>query len=348
MKRNKILIVGAGFSGATIARLLAEANLQITVIEKRSHIAGNAYDYTNDIGIREHKYGPHIFHTNNEKVFTFLSRFTEWSAYKHKVKAILPNGEYVTLPVNRATANIVGKENIIEIFFRPYTKKMWGIDVEEIDPDVLNRVSIRDDDNEYYFPTDAYQFMPTDGYTELIRKMLDHPSITIKTDMPFDKSMENDFDFIFNSMPIDEYFSYQFGELPYRSIKFHTVTLPNPFILPTATVNFTHTGPYTRITEWKHFPNHGNNACFTTLTYEEPCDYKDNDFERYYPVKDIKGINRELFRKYAALTPKNMIFIGRCGKYAYLDMHQAVSSSMAIAADFIPLSNNSMDIVLQI
>lgn len=334
-KTKRILIVGAGFSGATIARKLAEKGLRIDIIDKREHIAGNAYDFRNEHGIRQHKYGPHIFHTNNLKVFEFLGAFTRWSEYHHKVKAMLSDGTFVTLPVNKETASIVGAHRIVDIFFRPYTRKMWGLEIEQIDPEVLNRVSVRDDDNEFYFPSDTYQYMPTDGYTSLVKNILDHDYINISLSTGFSKSMESDYDYIFNSMPIDEYFDYCFGELPYRSIKFHTIVLPMPHALPTATVNFTHDGPYTRITEWKKFPDHGENPYVTTLTYEEPCDYRDNHFERYYPVKDINGDNRILFKKYLDITPTNMRFIGRCGLYAYLDMHQAISSAMSIADEYL-------------
>lgn len=331
---SRILIVGAGFSGAVIARELAEAGHDIKIIDQRDHIGGNAYDHENEHGIRIHKYGPHIFHTNNEDVVNWLSKFTKWIPYQHKVKAILKDGQYVTLPVNKETKAIVGEENIIDTFFRPYTKKMWGLEIEDLDPDVLKRVPVRDDLNELYFPNDKFQFIPTDGYTTLFKNILDHPNIEITLNCKFEKSLETLFDFIFNSMPIDQYFDYVHGELPYRSIKFHHVNLPMSKTLPVACVNFTHAGPYTRITEWKNFPNHGINDTMTSLTYEEPCDYKDNDMERYYPVKDIAGHNREIYKKYRDMIPNNMQFIGRCGQYVYIDMDMAVASALAIVKRF--------------
>jgi UDP-galactopyranose mutase len=333
---KRILIVGAGFAGATIARHLAEAgNFEITVIDSRDHIGGNAYDYENEHGIRVHKYGPHIFHTNNKTVVDWLSQFTEWIPYQHKVKAMLADGRYVTLPVNRETKEIVGEENVVDIFMRPYTKKMWNKEIEELDPAILQRVPIRDDMNELYFPNDEYQFMPKDGYTAIFTKIFDHENISIKLNTSFDKSMESDYDFIFNSMPIDVYFDMKYGELPYRSIKFHHVNIPAPKLLPVPCVNYTHTGPYTRMTEWKGFPNHGDNSSMTSITYEEPCDYKDNNLERYYPVKDIDGVNREIYKKYRDETPPNMEFVGRTGMYIYTDMHMAIGSSMATAKQFI-------------
>lgn len=340
----KILVIGAGMSGAVVARELAEAGHEVMIIDKRDHIGGNCYDYVNEHGIRVHKYGPHIFHTNNKEVVDWLGRFTEWVPYQHKVKAVLSDGRYVTLPVNKETKEIVGEDKVVDTFIRPYTKKMWGMDIEQLDPSILQRVPIRDDMNELYFPNDEYQFMPKDGYTAMFQKMLDHPNITINLGVTYDpdedKHCNSHFDYIFNSMPIDQYFGYCHGHLPYRSIKFHTVDVPSPSMLPVACVNFTHSGPYTRITEWKKFPAHGENDQMTTLTYEEPCDYKDNNFERYYPVKDLNGDNRAIYKLYRDMTPENMEFIGRCGMYVYIDMHQAVASSLATAKRY--LSENTL------
>ena len=332
----RILIVGAGFSGAVIARECAAAGHLVKVIDKRDHIGGNAYDYIDSNGIRIHKYGPHLFHTNNEKVVQWLSQFTEWQPYQHKVKAQLNDGTYVTLPVNKETKEIVGEENVLDIFFRPYTKKMWGKSLDELDPSIINRVPIRDDNNELYFPNDEYQMMPKNGYAEIFHNIFNHSNIEVELNVEFDKSMEEEYDYVFNSMPIDMYFDYDYGELPYRSIKFHNVTLQQPRVLPTATVNFTHDGPYTRVTEWKNIPCHGSNDYTTVLTYEQPCDYKDNDYERYYPVKDLEGTNRETYKKYKDRVDEDkMTFIGRCGMYVYVDMHQAISSALATARRFL-------------
>lgn len=335
MKQKPILIVGAGFSGAVIARQLAEAGYECNVIDKRDHIGGNAYDFNMD-GIRVHKYGPHLFHTNNQEVVTWLSQFTEWVGYKHKVKAQLDDGTYVTLPVNKETKEIVGEDKILDTFFRPYTLKMWGKTLDELDPSIINRIPTRDDDNELYFPNDEYQMMPKDGYTKIFENIFDHDNIRVFTGVDFDKSIEDDYDHIFNSMPIDQYFGYEHGELPYRSIKFHNVSLPMAKVLPTATVNFTHDGPYTRVTEWKNIPNHGKSDTNTILTYEEPCDYKDNNLERYYPVKDVEGINRETYKKYKEMVDSDrMTFIGRCGMYVYVDMDMAINSALATVRNFL-------------
>ena len=177
--------------------------------------------------------------------------------------------------------------------------------------------------------------MPLDGYTALFDRIFDHENINVKLDCLFDKSMENEYDHVFNSMPIDQYYDYEFGELPYRSIKFETITLPERQMYKAATTNFTtYDGP-TRVTEWKNFPNHGDNHLATTLTYEYPCDYKDNNMERYYPVKDIEGINASIYEKYLTKDNSKVSFIGRCGTYQYLDMHQVINQSLISVKKFL-------------
>ncbi|MEO8529863.1 MAG: FAD-dependent oxidoreductase, partial [Deltaproteobacteria bacterium] len=245
-KEARILIVGAGLSGATIARQLAEAGLQVLVIDKRDHVAGNAYDVVTPEGIRVHKYGPHIFHTSNREVFEFLSRFTDWLPYRHRVRALLPDGREVVMPPNLDTRAIVGEDRLIDVLYRPYTRKMWGVELEEIDPGIAARVKARDDHSDAYFPDDEFQFMPKLGYTVMVENMLDHANITCQLGTEFDRALEASFTHIFNTMPIDAYFDYCLGELPYRSIRFHQVTLPVPRVNAVATVNFTDCGPYTR------------------------------------------------------------------------------------------------------
>lgn len=334
---SKILVVGAGFSGVTIARLLSESGYKVHVVEKRDHVAGNAFDYINEFGIRVHKYGPHLFHTSNEDVFSWLSNFCEWVPYRHKVKAQVSSGEFLTLPVNAETKERVGVENVLDIFFRPYSEKMWGMSLEDLDPEIIRRVPIREDMNEEYFPNDAYQALPREGYTSLIYEMLKHPNISLTLSSDFSSHDPSNYDHIFNSMPIDEYFNYIHGPLPYRSIKFAHVNIPMVKVLPVVTVNFTHRSPFTRITEWRQLPNQkaGFSSDFTTLTFEEPCDYINNNYERYYPVKDLAGVNKDIFRKYKEMTPGWMTFIGRCGTYSYLDMHQAISMAMKITKNFL-------------
>ena len=328
---RRVLVVGAGLTGSVIARELADAGVAVDVMEARAHIGGNAFDFVNEHGIRVHKYGPHLFHTSNMRVVQWLSRFTEWLPYQHRVKALLADGRHVTLPVNAETAALVGRDRILDVFYRPYTRKMWGLELEQLDPAILSRVPIREDLNELYFPDDKFQALPQHGYTAMFERMLDHPQLSLHLNTRYEAGMESGYAHCFNSMPIDEYFSFSLGELPYRSIKFHTSTFPVPVLLPVATVNFTHDGPYTRVTEWKRLPGHGANDCMTTVTVEEPCDYKDNGMERFYPVKDAAGENRRRVAAYAMRVAPGITFVGRCGSYAYLDMHQAVSHGLAKA-----------------
>lgn len=335
---TKILIVGAGLSGAVIARMCAEKGYEVSIIEKRDHIGGNCFDYLSKNKILIHKYGPHLFHTSNECVMNFLKRFSDFVDYKHKVKAMLNDGSLVTMPVNRETKRIVGEENILNVLFVPYTRKMWGMDPSQINRTVLNRVKIRDDDNEYYFPDDLFQCMPSDGYHQMFKRMLQHNNISVKLGLEFNKKMEEEYDHVFNSMAIDEYYDYCYGVLPYRSIKFHEYTIPVPKLLPVSTVNITHAGKYTRVTEWKNIGNckiEPTNAELTTLTVEEPCDFKDNNFERYYPVIDSTGKNNEIYERYRTIENNKTTFIGRTGLYKYLDMDDAVAESMKQANEFL-------------
>lgn len=329
--KQRILVVGAGFSGAVIARELAELGYKITVIDSRNHIGGNAFDYVNEHGIRIHKYGPHIFHTDNKTVFDWLNRFTEWVDYRHRVNAMLDDGSLEIFPPTRSMVEEWGEEKILNTFYKPYSEKMWDTKFDQIDSSIINRVKIRQDDNPYYFLEQKYQCMPKHGYTRLFERIFDHKNIELKLKESFKKSLEDEYDYVYNSMPIDEYYDYRYGLLPYRSIKFTTVDLPLSRLFDVSVVNFTHQGPETRIVEWKNFPGQEfYNPNITTLTYETPCDYKNNNWERYYPVKDSAGKNRELYKMYAEIPNDKTTFIGRCGKYAYLDMDQAVSSSLAI------------------
>lgn len=363
---DRVLIAGAGFAGAVHARILAEAGIAVDLIDRRPHIAGNAYDTTDARGIRIHVYGPHLFHTNNAKVVDFLARFGEFVPYEHRLAADV-EGNYVSFPVNRTTFEQVFNRKfedaaalefflseiaepianpanageylrsrigprMTDLFFRPYTRKMWGLELEQMDAAVVRRVPIRTDRDDRYFPNDKYQILPRHGYTQLVANMLDHKLIRVELGVEFDKSLERGYDLSFLSVPIDEYFGYRFGELPYRSIKFHHHAFagPNP---PASVVNYTDSRPFTRETYWHLLPCHNNNAPCKTRTVEEPCDYKDNSMERYYPVRDAEGIYAARYRDYAehAKDFEKLRFIGRCGTYTYLDMHQVIAQSITMA-----------------
>ncbi len=364
----KYLVVGGGFAGAVYARSLAEAGGLVQLIDQRDHVGGNAYDFVDGNGIRRHRYGPHLFHTRNEDVVRWLSRFTEWIRYEHRVRAVLPSGKTTPLPINRQTINDVfntslasqeevrfflrgqceqiaspanaaeylyaniGK-TLTELFFRPYTKKMWNLDLEDLADSVVRRIPLRFDDEDRYFPDDTFQMMPKHGYTAIFEKILDHPNIEVALSTTFDRSMEKQFEHIFNSMAIDEYFDCCFGPLPYRSIRFHSQSLASSSgVDPQVSVlNYTDSGPITRETYWHLLPGHviqmtGN----ITKTQEEPCDYVDNDMERYYPVKTADNRYQSLYQLYKQRAQEitNVSFIGRCGTYQYLDMDQVINQAL--------------------
>ncbi len=372
----KLLVVGAGFAGAVIARELAQHEMgSVVVIDRRDHVAGNAFDPVHArTGARYHKYGPHIFHTNSRAVFDYLSQFTQWLPYHHVVNAVLPGGTASPMPINRDTLNIhfglnladesemrdflqgirepiaqptnaeehlfsiYGRE-LTDLFFGRYTFKMWGLKLAEMPISVVARLPVRYGNEAQYFD-DEFQGMPREGYLPLIEKMLAHERIEVRLGTAFDKAMEDQYSHVFNSMPIDEYFENRFGPLPYRSIKFEH-RFDESFDYDVPTVNFTDSGEYTRKTSWALYPGCGGSPG-DHVTYEIPCSYEDNNFERYYPIKTIDGWPQRRYKQYEDLarTKGNMTFIGRCGQYIYYDMHQVVANSLSIAKKFIESSGS--------
>ena len=365
---KSILVVGAGFAGAVYARTLADNGHAVRVIDRRSHIAGNAYDEVTAEGVRLHRYGPHLFHTSNRRVVDWLSRFTVLDDYQHKVEALLDDGRCVPLPINRATINAVfgvmlrdepsvraflaaqaepradirnAADHLVanigstltDLFFRPYTRKMWRMELEDLDAAVVKRIPIRTDDEDRYFPDDLYQAMPRDGYTAAFGRILDHPAISVELGTAFDHGMLDRHAHCFNSMPIDEFFGFDEGALPYRSIRFHHQAKPDAYARgSTPVVNFTDARPFTRETDWSRLPGHRvRETGRKTITLEEPCDYLDNDLERYYPVKTSDGRHDATYRLYRKRAERldGVSFIGRCGTYQYLDMHQVINQSLA-------------------
>ena len=367
----KILIVGAGFAGAVLARELAEAGHTITVIDKRPHIAGNAFDSVSVFGERIHQYGPHLFHgAEDSTAVKWLSRFTEWTPYEHKVRARLtryPFGD-VPLPVNADTmealfstkfeseedakeflhtqqveiTNPVNSDEVFlksvgekmaDIFFRPYTRKMWGKDATEIEAAVGARIPVRFNRDDRYF-TDSFQAMPKDGYTAAFERIFDHENITVKTGVEYESGMEAEYDHMFTAMPIDAFFSCKYGKLPYRSIKFNVDKVWADQCAPT--VNFTDNGPYTRRTQWDLISNSEKSTgpCHT-VTYETPCDPEENGGECYYPVRNQESL--ELYGRYVGEAKKlgNVTFCGRTGLFQYLDMVPAITIHLKMAADFM-------------
>ena len=229
--------------------------------------------------------------------------------------------------------SIYGAE-LTELFFGRYTRKMWGLEMEDMPVSVVARLPVRYGDDDGYF-NDKYQIMPEEGYLRIFERMLDHSNIEVQLGTEFDPAMENDFSHVFNSMPIDEYFGSQFGPLPYRSIQFeHRFNEQYEYDVPT--VNFTDTEKYTRKTTWALYPGCGGEVG-GHVTYEIPCSYEDNNLERYYPIKTVDGWPQARYKQYEELakSKQNMTFIGRCGQYIYYDMHQAVANSLTIAKRFL-------------
>ncbi|MGD0102848.1 MAG: FAD-dependent oxidoreductase [Rhodopila sp.] len=374
MSLGRILVVGCGFAGATIARELAEAGWEVDVIDQRPHIGGNAFDEVDANGIRVHRYGPHLFHTSNKRVVDWLMRFGAFVPYEHRVQAVLPDGRYVGLPINRETINAVfglaltdsgsvraflrtqavdiadaGNAGgylaahigtvLTDLFFRPYSKKMWGLALEDMDASAVRRILLRHDDEDRYFPDDRYQMMPRFGYTRVFANILDHAGIRVSLNEFFDAGMLPGYRHCFNSMAIDTFFDCRLGPLPYRSIRFHHVSVPFEAEQGrAATINFTDAGALTRETDWSRLPFHvAARGVKKTITREEPCDYTENNLERYYPVRTSDGRYQAVYHRYKALAKHvgNVTFIGRCGTYQYLDMHQVINQSLRLVREWM-------------
>ncbi len=374
-EKDRILIVGAGLAGSTIARILAENSFKVVIIEKRNHVAGNIFDFVNKNNERIHKYGPHLLHCRkNSEALNFLSRFTEWVKYEHTVRALLNDGRTTPLPVNKLTIeDIFGKtfedekatrkfldnirnkdlipkntdqlfesnvgNKLADIFFRPYTKKMWGIDPKELSVSIGARLPVRTNVDCRYF-NDEFQALPKFGYTEMVEKMLNHKNIEINLNTSFSKDLELKFFHSFLSVPIDEYFKFKFGKLPYRSILFEE-RFDKEDDLEAPVINFTDDSPYTRKTQWNLLSNSYNfKGNLKTITYEKPCSIEANPGEYYYPVQT--KISKEIFGSYNNLSKKqnSITFIGRTGLFKYIDMIPAVEIHMRIAQKFIKSVNN--------
>ena len=358
-KKYDYLVVGAGFAGSVIAeRLATQHDAHVLVIDKRPHVAGNAYDHLDEAGVLIHQYGPHIFHTNSDEIVDYLSQFTAWRPYEHKVLADV-RGQLVPIPINRTTLNMlfgldlktdedaaaylasraepvetirtsedvvisaVGRE-LYELFFQGYTRKQWGIDPSGLDKAVTARIPTRTNTDDRYFG-DKHQIMPKHGYTAMFNRMLDHPNIDVLLSTDYkDIIDEIDAGHIVFTGPIDEYFGFRFGKLPYRSLRFEHKVLEQEHFQPVAVVNYPHPQvPYTRITEYKHLT--GQEHPKTSITYE----YPSAEGDPYYPIP--RPENQELFKKYEALADAtaNVTFVGRLATYRYYNMDQVVGQALA-------------------
>ncbi|HEY0026276.1 MAG TPA: UDP-galactopyranose mutase [Allosphingosinicella sp.] len=358
-KKYDYLVVGAGFAGSVIAeRLASQHDAHVLVIDKRPHVAGNAYDHLDDAGVLIHQYGPHIFHTNSDEIVDYLSKFTAWRPYEHKVLADVRD-RLVPIPINRTTLNMlfgldlktdedaaaylasraepvediktsedvvvnaVGRE-LYELFFQGYTRKQWGIDPSGLDKAVTARIPTRTNTDDRYFG-DKHQIMPRDGYTAMFNNMLNHPNI--------DVLLSTDYQDIIGDIaaghivftgPVDEYFDFRFGKLPYRSLRFEHKILDQEEFQPVSVVNYPDPEvPYTRITEYKKLT--GQEHPKTSITYE----YPSAEGDPYYPIP--RAENQELFKRYEALADStdNVTFVGRLATYRYYNMDQVVGQALS-------------------
>jgi UDP-galactopyranose mutase len=359
------LIVGAGFSGSVLAERLAATGARVCLADRRPHIGGNAYDHYDDHGVLVHQYGPHIFHTNSPRVLQYLSRFTAWRPYEHRVLAQV-DSKLVPVPINVDTVNALfglsRTEHDIQAFYaaaaepvahvrsfedavvsqigrelynkliRNYTRKQWGLDPSQLDASVAARIPARTNHDSRYF-TDRYQVMPLHGYTRMFQRMLAHPKITLLLQADF-RELRHAIRYktLIYSGPIDEYFDRCYGPLPYRSLRFEWKTVDEAQVQPVAVINHPNQHAYTRVTEFKHLT--GQEHRKSTLLYE----YPSADGDPYYPIP--RPENAVLYRKYKELadaTP-NVHFLGRLGSYRYYNMDQCVGQALAL---FDRLAGNS-------
>ena len=357
-------VVGAGFAGSVIAERLASAGRSVLVIDKRSHIGGNAYDEVDAAGVLIHRYGPHIFHTNALHVAKYLSRFTEWRSYNHRVLASIGESLY-PIPINRTTINslyglsldeagvaaylesvreqrqrIESSEDVVlnsvgrdlcDKFFRNYTRKQWGLDLSELSPGVAGRIPVRTNDDDRYF-TDEFQKMPADGFTAMFARILDHPNIRVEVGVNFQEMRSRvTAETVFYSGPIDEYFGFCHGRLPYRSLRFeheHLQGLAN--YQEVGTVNYPNDFEYTRITEFKHLTGQMHSG--TSIVRE----YPQSAGDPYYPIPTVK--NQELYQKYRKMAEveTNVNFVGRLAEYRYYNMDQVVAAALKVVSQCLP------------
>jgi len=352
------LIVGAGFAGSVLAERLARgADKKVLLVDIRNHIAGNAYDYYNDAGVLIHKYGPHIFHTNSREVFEYLGQFTQWRPYQHRVRASV-DGQLLPIPINLDTINSlyglnltafqvdeflasiaepreqirtsedvvvskVGRE-LYEKFFRGYTRKQWDLDPSELDASVTARVPTRTNRDDRYF-ADTYQAMPLHGYTRMFEQMLDHPNIKIMLNTDYQEIADIiPHRALIYTGPVDAYFDYRYGKLPYRSLEFRFETHDIATYQPFPVINYPNEYAYTRVTEFKYLT--GQEHRRTTIVYE----YPQAEGDPYYPVP--RPENTAIYDKYKALadaTP-NVHFVGRLATYKYYNMDQVVAQALTL------------------
>jgi UDP-galactopyranose mutase len=354
------LVVGAGFAGAVVAeRMARQFNRTVLVVDRRTHIGGNAYDCRDEAGILIHRYGPHIFHTNSAEVFDYLSKFTEWRPYEHRVLASVGD-MLVPIPINLDTVNrlyglkltsdelehyfasvaepreaIRTSEDVVvsrvgrdlyQKLFQGYTRKQWGLDPSQLDSSVIARIPVRTNRDDRYF-TDTYQAMPLRGYTHLFENMLDHPNITVLTGVDYREILRSvEYGEMVYTGPVDEYFDFRYGKLPYRSLRFQHQHVKREVFQATAVINYPNDHAYTRVTEFKYLNGEVHRG--TSIVYE----YPQEEGDPYYPVP--RRENQELYARYQSLaaTCSKTHFVGRLATYKYYNMDQVVAQALSLCA----------------
>jgi len=371
MSKN-IAIVGAGFSGAVIANQLAQAGYTVDVFESRPHIAGNCYSERDaETGVMVHVYGPHIFHTDNERAWEFVNRYAEFKPYVNRVKAIT-GGKVFTLPINLLTINqffnktmgpaeaqeflqnlgdksienpttfeeqalrFVGRE-LYEAFFKTYTIKQWGLHPSELPASILKRLPVRFNYDDNYF-NHKYQGMPADGYTALVQNILDVPGVTVHLSTAFDPADKGNYEHVFYSGPIDAWFKHEEGRLPYRTLDFETFRADGDY-QGNAVINYCDDEKkYTRITEHKHFSpweKHEKTICYAE--YSRQCEEKDVP---YYPIRQTREKAQLELYVNKAKNEDNVTFVGRLGTYRYLDMDVTIHEALLTSDKFLESAKN--------
>ena len=361
-----VLVVGAGYAGSVMAeRMASQRNLRVLVIDRRPHIAGNAHDYLDEHGVRVHAYGPHIFHTNSQGVVDYLSRFTDWTPYEHRVMAEV-DGTHVPVPINRTTINtlygldlrtdeeveafyaerrepiehvrtsedtVVAKvgRDLYEKIFRGYTRKQWERDPSELHASVCGRIPVRTSTDDRYFG-DWHQALPAGGYTAMFERILDHPNIDLSLNTSFDEIRDDvQYGHLVYTGPIDGFFGNRFGRLPYRSLEWELRNEATPdggYVLPAGSVNYpSEEVPHTRVTEFRRLTAQTPHPS-STLAVEFPR----SEGDPYYPIPTAD--TRELYRKYALLASEleDVTFVGRLARYQYLNMDQVVGQALSVFA----------------
>jgi UDP-galactopyranose mutase len=363
------LVVGAGYAGSIVAeRIATQCGGRVLVVDRRDHVAGNAYDYVDEHGVLVHRYGPHIFHTNAPDVVAYLDRFTTWHPYEHRVLARVGE-QLLPMPINRDTVNrlydldlrtdddvaafyaeraepvdyvrnseqaVVAKvgRDLYEKFFRGYTRKQWELDPSQLHASVCARIPLRTNTDDRYF-TDTHQAMPADGYTAMFERILDHPEIEVRLSTDYsDVRDEVAYRHLVYTGPIDGFFDYRFGALPYRSLEWELRNEPTPdggTVQPTGSINYpTEDVPYTRTTEFRHLTGQSPHAS-STIAVEFPR----SEGDPYYPIP--RDDTRELYRRYEQLAAErpDVTFVGRLARYQYLNMDQVVAQALVTFARMV-------------